>query len=123
KIVRPLEIDRIDGRVVGELLEVDDAGRFDADLLDVLLVDDDVAPLLELVALDDVGVGDLAFAFRAPAFLLDAGLAFAVELVEAQRRAGVGRREHLDRDVDEADLEIALPGWSRSHTLLFVNGP
>ena len=43
---------------------------------------DDVAPLLELVALDELGVRHLALAVRAPALLLDARLALGVELVE-----------------------------------------
>ena len=47
---------------------------------------DDVAALLELVALDDLGVRDLALARRTPALLLDARLALGVELVEADRR-------------------------------------
>ena len=78
-------------------------------------LDDDVAALLELVALDDLRVRHLALAVRAPALLLDARLALGVELVERDRRRRLGRREHLDRDVDEADLEVALPGRSRGH--------
>src|SRR5207342_3300205 len=105
-IVRTLAIDGIDSRVFNELLEVDDVRRVDADLLDVLLVDDDVLPLLELEALDDIAVGHFALALRAPAFLLDACLTLAVQLIEAQRGPGIGRRKHLDRNVDQADLEI-----------------
>ena len=115
EVVGPLEIDRIDRRVVGELLEIDDARRLDAHLVDVLVVDHDVASLLEFESLDDVGVRHFALAVRAPALLLDARLTLGVQLVEAERRAGVGRRKHLDRDVHEADLEITLPRRSRRH--------
>ncbi len=115
EIVRALEIDRIDRRVVGKLLEVDHARRIDAHLLDVFLVDDDVAPFFELEALDDVGVGHFTLALRTPALLLNPRLTLAVQLVEAQSGAGIGGRKHLDRDVHEADLEITLPRRSRRH--------
>src|SRR5262249_39205389 len=117
EIVRTFEIDRVDRRVVGELLEVDDARRFDSNLLDVLLVDDHVQSLLELEAFDDVGVWHFALALRAPALLLNPRLALAVQLVETECRAGIGRREHLDRNIDEADLQVPLPRRSRRHTL------
>ena len=55
--------------------------------------DDDVAALLELVALGELGVGDLALAVRAPALLLDARLALGVKLVEGERRGRFGRRD------------------------------
>src|SRR6185295_18932600 len=86
-----------------------------AHFLDVLVADDDVAALLELVAFDNVGVRDFALAVRAPALLLNARLALGMELVEADRRARFGRGEHLDRDIDQADLQVTLPGRSRSH--------
>src|SRR5581483_9828894 len=109
QIVRPLQIDRVDVRIGRELLERDHARRLHTDLLQILLLDDDVASLVELEALDDVGVRDFALALWTPALLLNARLAFAVELVEAERRGGVGRGKHFDGNVDEADLEIALP--------------
>ena len=115
EIVGALEVNRIDRRVVGELLEVDHARRVDADLLDVFVAHDDVAPFFELEALDDVGVGHFTLALRTPALLLDPCLTLAVQLVEAQGRAGIGRWKHLDRDVHEADLEITLPRRSRRH--------
>src|SRR5438067_1622431 len=76
---------------------------------------DHVAPFLELVALDDLRVRHLAVALRAPALLLDARLTFAVQLVERDRAARLGGREHLDRDVHQADLEEAFPGRSCCH--------
>ena len=57
KVVRAIDVDRIDRRVVGELREVDHTSRLDSDLLDVLLGHHDVAALLELVALGELGVG------------------------------------------------------------------
>ena len=45
-------------------------------------LNDHPAALLELVALDDLGVRHLALAVRAPLLLLDPRLALAVQLVE-----------------------------------------
>ncbi len=116
EIVRAIDVNRIDLRVVGELHEVDDVRRFDADLLDVFVVDDDVASLLELIAFDQLGVRHLAFAVRAPPLLLDARLALGVELVERDGISRFGRREHLHRDVDQADFQEAFPSRSWRHT-------
>src|SRR4029450_13260507 len=76
---------------------------------------DDVAPLFEFVALDDLGERHLALAVRTPALLLDPRLALAVELVEADGRGRVRRGKHADGDVHEGDLEEALPSRSCSH--------
>ena len=118
QVVGPLEVDRIDRRRVGELHQVDDARRLGPHLRHVLVVHDDVAPLFELEALGDLGDRNLALALRAPALLLNARLALGVELVEADGGGGVGRGEHPDRDVHEADLEEALPGRSCSHGVI-----
>ena len=72
EVVRPLDVHGIDHRRVGELHDVDDARGFGPHLGDVLFVEDDVLALLELVALHEVGVGDLDLAGRTPALLLDA---------------------------------------------------
>src|SRR6185295_20199698 len=52
---------------------------------------------------------------RTPALLLNARLTLGVQLIEAERRGRVGGRKHFHRNVDEADLEISLPGRSRRH--------
>src|SRR5262249_41503116 len=70
---------------------------------------------LELVAFDDLGIGHLALAVRAPALLLDPRLTLGVKLVERNRAAGFGGREHPDGDVHQADLEKAFPGRSNCH--------
>src|SRR5262249_31076500 len=76
---------------------------------------DHIAALLEFVPLHQIGIGHLALAFGAPALLLDARLAFGVKLVEAESRPGVGRRKDFNRDVHEADFQIAFPGRPCSH--------
>src|SRR4029453_17568786 len=83
--------------------------------VEILPRQDDVAPLVEFVAFDDLGVGHLAIAVRAPALLLDARLTLAVQLIERDRPARFGRREHLDGDVHQADLEETFPGRTCCH--------
>ena len=106
---------RVDGRVVAELHQVDDARGLHRDLGEILFVHDDVAALLELVPLDDLGVRDFPLALRAPLLLLDAGLALGMQLVERQRRGRLGRREDPDGNVDQADLQVALPRGPCGH--------
>src|SRR5205814_9878177 len=73
-----------------------------------------------LVAFHELAVGHLALAVRAPALLLDARLTLGVELVEGDGFGGLGRREHLHRDADQADLEVALPcrSWWHTHDII-----
>src|SRR5207237_3708839 len=94
--------------------------RFGPDLRDVLLLDDDVASFLELVALGDLGERHLALALRAPALLLDARLAFGMELVEADAGRGISRREHPHGDVHQADFHEAFPGWACCHNAYII---
>ena len=122
EVVRPLDVDRIDRGRVGELHEIDDPGRLGPDLRHVVLAHDDVAALLELVALGHLRHRHFPLAVRAPALLLDAGLTLRMQLVEADGGRRIGRREHPDRDVHEADLQKALPGRSRSHAVSLL-GP
>ena len=114
-IVRGKSVDR---RVVGELHEFDHPLRLRPDLVEVFLREHCVTRLVELVALHDLRVRHFAVAVRAPALLLNARLALGVELVEGNGAARFGRREHLDRDVHQADLEVALPRCSCSHTVV-----
>ena len=113
QVIGLVDVHRVDLVVVGELQQVDDLGRLGPDLGDVLVAHHHPAALLELVALDDLGAGDLALALRAPLLLLDAGLALVVQLIERDGRARFGGGIHLHRNGDEADLEIALPGRTR----------
>ena len=57
-----------------------------ADLHNFVILEDDVAAFLELIALDEVRLSDFNLAGRAPLLLLDAGATLAVQLVEADRR-------------------------------------
>ena len=82
QVVRTVHVDRIDVARVGELHEIDDQGRLDTDLLNVLFADDHVPALFELVSLGQLGVRHLTLAVRTPPLLLNAGLTLGVQLVE-----------------------------------------
>ena len=115
EVVRALDVHGIDHLRVGELDDVDDARRLGPDLREVLFVEDHVLALFELVALHEIGVGDLHLAGRTPPLLLNARAAFPMELVEADGRRRVRGWEHTDGDVDQTDLEVTLPGRTRCH--------
>ena len=82
QIVGPIDVNRIDRRIVGELHQIDDTGRFHAHLLNILVLDHHPATFFELVPLDDLGVRHLAVAVRTPLLLLDPRLTLGVQLVE-----------------------------------------
>src|SRR5262249_28648879 len=69
-----------------------------------------------LVAFDDLGLLHFPRALGTPALLLDARPALAVQLIERERGSRLSRGEHLDRDIDETDLEKAAPGCSCRHS-------
>jgi hypothetical protein len=123
KVVRLVHVHRVDLFRARELHEVDHLGGLGPDLRDVLFRHDDEAAFLEFVALDDLRLRDITLALRAPLLVVDAGLALVVELVERDGRARLGRGIHLDRDVDEADLQIAFPRGARRHGRLQYRPP
>ena len=106
--------------------DVHHVGRFGPQLRDVLLFDDDEDALRGLVALDDVLGADLLVAVRTPFLDLDRRVTLPVKLAERHVRAGVRRREHADRDGDEAQSERSFPrragGHGGSSGRLWVSG-
>ena len=116
EVVSPVDIHRIDRRLLGELDEIDHARRLRPHLVEVLFAQDDVATLLEFVAFDDLRVGNLTVAMRAPALLLNACAALAVQLIERDRPARLGGREHFDGDVHQRDLQKPFPRCACSHS-------
>ena len=96
--------DRVDVGELDELLDVDRPGLLRVERVELVALDDDVAVGRELVALDDVLVGDLVAGARVDAALLDAHAGLAVELVEAHRLARDGGVElHRHRHQTEGD--------------------
>jgi hypothetical protein len=79
-------------------------------LVEILVRHDHVPALLKLVALHKLGVRHFALAVRAPALLLDTGVAFAVELIEGNRAARFGSREHFYWNVDQTNLQKSFSG-------------
>jgi hypothetical protein len=115
KVIRLVDVDRVDGIHVGEPDQIDNARRLRSCLRQVLVVEHNIATALELVPLRHFGLVDLAVATGASPFLLKARLALAVELVKADSRRRVGGRKHPNRHRHEADLHVALPGRTYSH--------
>src|SRR4029079_17069378 len=115
QVVRTFEVDRVDADRLGELYQIDDPRGLGPNLGDVLLGHHHVAPFLEFVPLDDLSEWHFALAVRTPALLLNASLAFAMELVEADRGRRIGCRKHPHRNVDQADFHEPFPRRSGGH--------
>lgn len=60
EVIGPIQINRVDGVTIDELLDVDGFGRRQADVLQIVLLDRDVAALLDLIAMDQGLTLDLA---------------------------------------------------------------
>ena len=81
QIVGGVQVDRVDVAGVDEAVDVDGLAGLDLDLVQLLVGDDDVAVLLELVALHQVGAVDLA-ELRVVVLLLHAVQRVLVQKVE-----------------------------------------
>ena len=106
EIVRLLEVDRIDGRRRQELADLDGLRRLLFHRLQLFLVEEDVLPLGELVALRRLLARAGALVLRAEELLLDAVSAILVQHVEADLLAGLGGREEFHRDRNEAKRNL-----------------
>ena len=76
------QIPRIDLAAVDELVDLDGSGRFQRDVLELLLRHLDEGVGVDLVALDDVLVGNLLAGVGVDLGVLDAVAGLPVELVE-----------------------------------------
>jgi hypothetical protein len=76
------DVARVDLLALHELLDVDGAGRFKRDVLELVLGDLDVGVGIDLLALDDVLVRDLFARLGVHARVLDAVAGVLVDLVE-----------------------------------------
>jgi hypothetical protein len=108
EVVALLVVDRVDRAGVDEALDVDDVRGIAGRGRELVLVEDHVLPLLDREALDDVVVRDLAVLGGAEAAVLDLRVVLEVDLAEAHRLRLDGGVE-LDRHVDEADGDCAVP--------------
>src|ERR1044072_9991601 len=108
KIIRLVEVHRIDLLQVDEILDVDGLGRFKINTLKILFVEDDELPFLVFVALDDLFPRNfLALIFRAPPIIHRAMILGAQEtkFELLLPRRGV----ESDRYVDEAETDTSFP--------------
>ena len=111
----PAEVDAAQLLGLDEAVDADGLVALRAQLVELVLVDDDVLALGVLVALDDLVAGDLAH-LRGELLVLDAGVGLGVELVQRDVAAGRRGRVGLDRNRDEAELEESLPRRVGCHT-------
>ena len=129
RVVRGVVVGRVDVSEVDEALDVERARALRVEALE-LLVDNDVAIALELVALDGLLAGDLALLGRAEAPALDPCAVLGVELVKGDALAldrGQEPDGHGDEPKEIAPLQIGraigrvLPAWravsTRGHGL------
>ena len=90
-------VDRVDVVERDEVLDLDGLRLLGIERLELAGLDEHVAVGRQLVALDDVLVGDLVAGRRVDALLLDAHAGLAVELVEAH---GLARHRGVELDGD-----------------------
>jgi hypothetical protein len=103
---------RVDVDEVDELLDVDRAHRFGVQCGELVVADGDVLTGGELVALDDVLVGDIALVGARDPLHLDTGTRLGVDLIEVDGLTGHGTEE-LHRDVDQAEADRSAPNGAR----------
>src|SRR5260370_37510620 len=82
-VIRLDEIDAIDLIGIDERLQVDGPRRFDLNRLEVVLVEQDILPFVDLIALDDVAALDLIAGFLIDQLDPEAIVRRLVELIEA----------------------------------------
>ena len=115
EIVGADQVARVDLAAVDELVDLDGPGRFQRDVLEFVLRHLDEGVGVDLVALDDVLVGDLLAGVGVDLGVLDAVAGLPVELVE---RDLLGfRRGRIQRDgtVDERKAQEAFPVSAGGH--------
>src|SRR3546814_3018469 len=95
------------------LLDVDGARALQADRLQLVVLQHDVAVFLDLVAPDLVVVADRLAGLGIDVAAADAIAGFAVEGVEAHLLAVAGGRRQRHRAGDERQLQVACPVGAR----------
>ena len=107
-------VETIDLGLIDESLDVDGAGGFQPHVLDLLVGDDDVAALLDLIALDDVRPLNRP-GVRVGGDHPDTVVSLFVQHVE--RDVGAARRGRVKghRAAYERQAQITLPGGASGH--------
>ena len=115
KIVGTDQIPRVDLAAVDELIDLDGSRRFQRDVLEFLLRHLDEGVGVDLVALDDVLVGDLLAGVGVDLGVLDAVAGLPVELVEGDLFGFRRGRIERDRTGDEGKTQEAFPVSAGGH--------
>ena len=115
QVVGTDQIPRVDLAAVDELVDLDGSRRFQRDVLELLLRHLDEGVGVDLVALDDVLVGDLLAGVGVDLGVLDAVAGLPVELVEGDLFGFRRGRIERDRTGDERKAQEAFPVSAGGH--------
>ena len=115
QVVGTDQISRIDLAAVDELVDLDGSRRFQRDVLELLLRHLDEGVGVDLVALDDVLVGDLLAGVGVHLGVLDAVAGLPVELVERDLFGFRRGRIERYRTGDEGKTQEAFPVSAGGH--------
>ena len=122
QIVGTDQISRIDLAAVDELVDLDGSRRFQRDVLELLLRHLDEGVGVDLVALDDVLVGDLLAGVGVHLGVLDTVAGLPVELVEGDlfgfRRGRIERYRTGDEGKTQEAFPVSAGGHRRGTPLL-----
>ena len=106
-VIGPLEKARIDLRLVDALDEIDGAPALETDGLDLLGLEQHIDLRLDLIALDDVGILDLADPGHG-SLIAHALAGRFVNLIEADLGSGLDRRIDLDSNRHQRQAQSAF---------------
>jgi hypothetical protein len=109
QVIRADQIAGVDLGAVDKLVDLDGPGRFQRDVLELLLRDLDEGVGVDLVALDDVLVGDLLAGVGIDLRVLDPVAGLPVELVERDLLGFRCGRIKRDGTGDERKAQKAFP--------------
>src|SRR5215813_8926347 len=113
QIIRLVEVYRADTRAIDKVKNINGLRRFDVGLDEIIIGERDVLSLFVLVTLDN-----FIPRYFSAGFLIDSSISNAreiapVEQVEIYGPVGFSRRER-DRDIDQSEINGALPNWAAS---------
>ena len=121
-VVGVVEVHEVDGAGWHEVGDLDGLRRGNTGLVEVLVGQHDVLPSLVLVALHDLGPGNLPPFLLAEPPVVDRAAVLPVEQPEGELALPLDRREEADGDGHETEAERALPDGSCRHALGVGNG-
>src|SRR5690606_27643464 len=114
QIVWAFVIERTDGALFDELDQLDRLLRLDLQLFQLLVAEQDVAVLVDLIALDDLVTLHRSDAGR-DLLITDTFAGLLMDLMQGDRRRRRGGVVQADRNRNERQPEVALPGGSGRH--------